>query len=95
MSGQNDRRPWTKPTAAAPSTASSDSRGVVRVYQMTIEDGIWRLQRDEPDFSPLPFHQRYTGTFSADGQTIEGRWETSGDGRHWELDFGLIYAKVG
>src|SRR4051794_24131131 len=30
-----------------------DSRGVTRVYAMTLEDGLWTLLRDKPDFSPL------------------------------------------
>jgi dihydrofolate reductase len=32
-----------------------DSRGVARVYKMSFEDGVWKLWRDEPDFSPLDF----------------------------------------
>ena len=52
-----------------------DSRGVARVYKMSVEEGVWKLWRDEPDFSPLDFSQRFTGTFSADGTTIAGRWE--------------------
>lgn len=35
-----------------------DSRGVVRVYAMTVEDGVWTLRRDSPDFSELNFWQR-------------------------------------
>ena len=54
-----------------------DSRGVARVYKMSLEDGVWKLWRDEPDFSPLDFHQRFAGTFSDDGTTIAGSWETS------------------
>jgi len=38
--------------------------------------------------------QRFTGTFSADGKIIEGRWETSRDGSSWEHDFDLTYTKV-
>jgi hypothetical protein len=71
-----------------------DSRGVVRLYAMTIEDGLWTLMRHEADFSPLPFHQRYTGRFSADGRSIEGRWERSDDGSSWELDFELNYTRA-
>ena len=44
-----------------------DSRGIARVYAMSLEDGVWTLWRDAPDFSPLEFAQRYTGTFSDDG----------------------------
>jgi hypothetical protein len=32
---------------------------------MSLEDGVWKLWRDPPDFSPLDFAQRFTGTFSA------------------------------
>jgi len=72
-----------------------DSRGVVRVYRMTLRDGVWQLVRDRPDFTPLAFHQRYTGRFSDDGRTIDGRWETSDDdGATWETDFGLTFRKV-
>ncbi|HEX5499641.1 MAG TPA: hypothetical protein VFX03_10455 [Thermomicrobiales bacterium] len=71
-----------------------DSRGVARVYQMTLADGVWRLWRDAPDFSPLDFAQRFTGTFSASGATIVGRWEIARDGAAWTHDFDLIYARV-
>jgi hypothetical protein len=72
-----------------------DSRGVARLYRMTLTDRTWTLLRTEPDLSPLHFSQRYVGVFSADGDRIEGRWETSHDnGRTWEIDFGLTYTRV-
>ncbi len=70
-----------------------DSRGVARVYRMRFEDGVWKLWRDEPDFSPLDFSQRFTGTFSEDGRTIAGAWEICHDGGTWEHDFDLTYTK--
>jgi hypothetical protein len=70
-----------------------DTRGVVRLYAMTIEGGSWTLQRDSADFSPLPFHQRYRGTFAPDGSRIDGRWERSDDGSDWQLDFELNYIR--
>ena len=70
-----------------------DSRGVARVYKMSLEDGVWKLWRDEPDFSPLDFSQRYTGTFSDDGKTVVGAWEICSDGKPWEHDFDLTYTK--
>lgn len=70
-----------------------DSRGVARVYRMSFADGAWKLWRDAPDFSPLDFSQRYTGTFSAEGTTIAGRWEICHDGDTWEHDFDLTYTK--
>lgn len=71
-----------------------DSRGVARVYRMSFGNGVWKLWRDEPDVSPLDFAQRYTGTFSADGNTIDGMWEIRHDGETWERDFDLVYIKV-
>jgi hypothetical protein len=71
-----------------------DSRGVVRVYGMTLEDGVWTLLRDLPDFSPLAFSQRFTGVFGDGGNSITGQWETSGDGSNWEHDFDLTYSRV-
>jgi hypothetical protein len=72
-----------------------DSRGVVRVYAMTFEDGVWTLLRDSPDFSDLNFWQRYTGAFSADGNTIDGGWESShDDGATWQRDFDLVYRRA-
>jgi hypothetical protein len=71
-----------------------DSRGVVRTYRMTLRDGVWTLLRDRPDFTPLDFAQRYTGTFDADERTITGQWETSHDGgTTWEHDFALNYRR--
>jgi hypothetical protein len=71
-----------------------DSRGVARLYEMSFDGAVWTLFRNSADFSPLPFWQRFTGTFSEDGGRIDGRWETSSDGSSWELDFDLIYTKV-
>jgi hypothetical protein len=68
-----------------------DSRGVERVYGMTIGDGVWMLWRDAPD----DFSQRFTGTFSADGETIAGAWELCRDGTTWAHDFDLTYRRVG
>lgn len=71
-----------------------DSRGIARLYAMTFDGRDWTLEHHAPDFSPLSFHQRWFGTFSADGDNIHGRWEKSQDGRDWELDFKLTYQRV-
>ena len=71
-----------------------DSRGVARVYRMTLEDHVWTLWRDEADFSPLDFRQRYIGSISADGQTITGRWEICHDGTNWQHDFELNHRRL-
>lgn len=66
-----------------------DSRGVSRIYQMSLNEGVWKLWRDFPEFS-----QRFMGAFSDDGNTITGRWEKSTDGSSWEFDFNLTYTKL-
>jgi hypothetical protein len=66
-----------------------DSRGVARVYEMSFGDGVWKLWRDGDDFS-----QRFTGTLSDDGETIEGAWDISHDGSSWEHDFDITFTKV-
>jgi hypothetical protein len=71
-----------------------DSRGVARLYEMSFGDLRWRLSRLAPDFSPLEVAQRYTGTISDDGCTIDGSWEHSTEDSGWEHDFRLTYAKV-
>jgi hypothetical protein len=71
-----------------------DSRGVARVYEMSFGERTWKLWRTSEDFSPLDFSQRFAGTFSDDGDTISGRWETSPDGSSWSEDFALMYTKV-
>ncbi|MGI8505289.1 MAG: hypothetical protein ACR2MK_00530 [Solirubrobacteraceae bacterium] len=70
-----------------------DSRGVARIYETSFKGAVWTLARTAPDLSPLDFAQRFTGTFSAERSTIEGRWEISNDGSRWEHDFDLTYTR--
>jgi hypothetical protein len=67
-----------------------DSRGIARLYEMSLSEEVWQLRRNAPGF-----FQRYTGTFSADGNTIIGSWEQSSDGSTWALDFNLTYKRAG
>ncbi|MGD0380093.1 MAG: DUF1579 family protein [Acidimicrobiales bacterium] len=82
------------PEGAAFTQHYFDSRGVARLYSMNVEERIWTLQRDTPDFTSLPFRQRFVGHFSEDGGRIDGRWERSQDGASWEHDFELIYERI-
>ena len=67
-----------------------DSRGVARVYEMTLDDGVWTLYRAGPDWP-----QRFVGEFSEDGDTITGRWERGTEpGAPLELDFELNYHRL-
>ena len=54
--------------------------------------GEWAMTAGPP--SGPPFAQRFTGTFSADGRTITGRWELQEEGQGWRTDFDLTYARV-
>ena len=67
----------------------SDDRGVCRVYEMSIGDGEWKLWREGE-----PFAQRFIGRFSADGTTIEGRWEKAEDDASFTTDFDLAYVRL-
>jgi hypothetical protein len=71
-----------------------DSRGVVRLYAMTFADGVWTLNREPADFSPLDFGQRFTGTFSQDGNIISGAWQKRFNGAGWEHDFDLTFRRA-
>jgi hypothetical protein len=66
-----------------------DSRGISRLCVLGAEAGVWRFWRDWPGFS-----QRFTGTFSADGNAIAGVAELSQDGATWEEDLRITYKRV-
>lgn len=66
-----------------------DSRGVERVYHMTLDRGEWTLWREAPGF-----YQRFRARISPDGATITGEWDVSADGEEWQRDFGLRYRKL-
>jgi hypothetical protein len=61
---------------------------------MTFDRFTWTLERAKSDFSPLDFHQRYVGRFSDDRAEIDGKWQTSKDGREWQRDFRLTYRRA-
>ena len=52
------------------------------------------LERTRADYSPLHFSQRYVGTLSEDGSTIDGAWHIAHDHTKWEKDFDLVYTRV-
>jgi hypothetical protein len=68
----------------------ADARGVCRVYQMSLGDGVWKIWGQ----SGPEFFQRFTGNFSGDGSIITAYWEKSRDGSTWEYDFDVEYTKV-
>jgi hypothetical protein len=65
-----------------------DSRGVFRVYEVSIDDATWRLWRDAPGFS-----QRFTGTLADGDDTIIGHWQLCRDDLHWDDDLEITYRR--
>jgi hypothetical protein len=67
-----------------------DSRGVHRVYEMTLDGRVWTLWREGPDWP-----QRYVGEVSGDGNSIVGRWERGEKlGDALQHDFDLTYRRI-
>jgi hypothetical protein len=71
-----------------------DSRGVARILQMSFTDGVWKLLRDTADLSPLDFAQRFVGTLSSGGETIDGQHQICRDGTTWEDDLQITYRRT-
>jgi hypothetical protein len=71
-----------------------DSRGIARVLEMTLENNIWTLERTKPDFTPLPFRQRFIGEIAADGDSIEGRFELAEGDEDYRLDFEMSHTRI-
>jgi hypothetical protein len=70
-----------------------DARGVARIYAMSLEGDTWTLRRDQPDFTPLDFSQRFVGSIASDGNAIEGAWERAEKNSTWRKDFDLVYCR--
>jgi hypothetical protein len=66
-----------------------DSRGVFRECETGIDEKTWRISRLAPGFS-----QRFTGSFSDDGDTIVGLWEMCTDAVHWTDDLAITYRRT-
>jgi hypothetical protein len=66
----------------------TDSRGVSRIYEMTLEGDSWKLWRNDPDFS-----QRFEATVNGDRSSIAGRWEKCHAAAAWEHDFDVTYSR--
>jgi hypothetical protein len=66
----------------------ADTRGVSRVYRMSLSGSIWRIWRDQPECS-----QRFEAIVSPDHRSISGHWEKRTSGGEWEHDFDLAYTR--
>jgi hypothetical protein len=67
----------------------ADSRGVTRVYAMSLNGDRWKIWRDDPDFS-----QRFDAAIAPDRNRISGTWEKRSSPSEWEHDFDLSYTRV-
>ena len=65
-----------------------DSRGVHRIYQVSLRDGVWRMWRHTPGFS-----QKFNGRISAEGDTIAGLWTLSRDDSTWNDDLAITFRR--
>lgn len=66
-----------------------DERGVLRVFELTLDDGSWMMTRTDPDF-----HQRFGGR--VEGDRIVARTDASEDhGATWRKDFDIVLERVG
>jgi hypothetical protein len=66
-----------------------DSRGVFRIYQVSMDAGVWRIWRDAPGFS-----QRFIGNLAHAGKTIVGQWDLCRDDRTWHSDLAITYRRL-
>lgn len=68
-----------------------DSRAVSRVLHMSFQDGVWKWWRHATD--PDDFDQRFEGTLSKDGRTIDSSCYLVEDGE-WIHDFDVTYTRA-
>jgi hypothetical protein len=65
-----------------------DSRGVRRTYGISLEDGVLRMWRDDPEFA-----QRFAATLGPD--RFDGRWELARTPGEWKDDLRVAYRRSG
>jgi hypothetical protein len=69
-------------------TLYHDERGVMRVFDLTLDGPTWTMSRADPDF-----HQRLSGR--VEGDRIVGRTEASEDaGVTWRKDFDMVFQRL-
>jgi hypothetical protein len=77
-----------------------DSRGVYRLYELTIIDDGWAIAmgRDAPTgsfaTSDSTFSQRMTYCFEDSDQRMSGKGQLSHDDVHWDDDLEIVYRRT-
>jgi hypothetical protein len=64
-----------------------DSRGVRRTYGISLEGGVLRMWRDDPEFA-----QRYAATLGDDA--FEGLWQLARTPGDWQDDLKVAYRRM-
>ena len=77
-----------------------DSRGVHRIYELSVTDDGWEIARDaagrdtpEIGRDAPGFSQRLTLTFQDDDNTMAGRSKISFDDKTWQDDLQITYRR--
>jgi hypothetical protein len=65
-----------------------DSRGVRRTYGVSLDDGVLRFWRDDPEFA-----QRFSATLAPDA--FEGLWQLARTPGDWKDDLAVVYRRRG
>ena len=63
-----------------------DSRGVRRTYRVSLDDGLWRIWRDQPGFD-----QRFAARLGRD--SFEGVFELAETPGEWQQDMTVVYRR--
>ena len=63
-----------------------DSRGVRRTYEVSLENGVLRIWRDDPEFA-----QRFAATLRRD--SFEGQWLLARSRGDWQDDLKVSYRR--
>ena len=63
-----------------------DSRGVRRTYDVSLEDGVLGIWRDDPTFA-----QRFSATLGRD--SFEGQWQLARTPGDWQDDLKVSYRR--
>jgi hypothetical protein len=64
-----------------------DSRGVRRTYFVSLEDGVWRIWRNQPGFD-----QRFSATLGDD--SFEGLFQLAETPGEWQDDMKVTYRRL-
>ena len=71
-----------------------DSRGVARVYEMSLDGESGRCRATQPDFSPLDFAQRYEGDLQRGRQRDRRPLGHPPRGPTGSTDFDIAYRRL-